>query len=173
MDCTYLKGIFLKQDGSVEPVTFVPDAAGWIGPEPVLQVMNDSADQLFTYSVHLRSRLEQMYLSARQMMAMVGLPPAVLATVQTLSWARASADGWIRLTIGMKEMPGRLPNRPIEGFDARGRQLEKGRVPAAYEPQDPSAELALARRYYEAKGKKKRPAAKPSPLLAKLMRNAQ
>ena len=173
MDCTYLKGLFLKRDGSVEPVTLAPDPAGWVGPEPVLQVMNDPVEQRFTYTAHLRSRLDQMYLSAREMMAMVGLPAAALASVQTMSWGRVSADGWIRLVIGMKDAPGRVPNRPIEGFDVKGRSLEAGRPVSAYEPHDPAEELALAQRYYNAKGKKKRPAVKPSPLLAKLMRNAQ
>ena len=160
MEPTYLKGLFLKRDGSVEPVTFQPDPAAWLGPEPVLQVMNDPAEHFYTFSVHLRSRLDQMYLSARSIMEMMGVPSlSTLVTVQTLSWVQRG-EGWVQLTVGMKEGQYRPPNRGLEGFDMTRRLLTKGRLP--YEPKAKKAKV-----------KKARPAPALSPLLEQLMRRAR
>ena len=159
MEPTYLKGLFLKRDGSVEPVTFQPDPAAWLGPEPALQVMNDPDGHLYTFSVHLRSRLDQMYLSARSILEMMGVPLSSLVTVQTLSWVPRDG-GWVQFTIGMREGQYRPPNRGLVGFDMTRRSLTKGRTP--HEP-----------KVKKVKSKKGRPAPAASPLLEQLMRRAR
>lgn len=159
MQPTYLKGLFLRQDGAVEPATFTPDPSGWLGPEPALQVMNDPAGHNFTFSVFLRSRLEQMYVSARSLMEMAGIPPSVLASVQTLSWGH-KGEGWVQFVIGMKESQ-RLPSaRGMDGLAIRDRHFVRGNRPP--EPVKP-----------EKAARKARPAPAASPLLEKLIRRAR
>lgn len=156
---TYLKGLFLRQDGTVEPATFTPDPSGWLGPEPALQVMNDPTGHNFTFSVFLRSRLEQMYVSARTLMEMAGLPSSALAAVQTLSWGH-KGEGWVQFVIGMKESQRLPPVRGVEGLAVRGRHFARGS-----RPPEPAKPKKAAR--------KARPAPAASPLLEKLIRRAR
>ena len=157
MDPTYLRGLFLKKDGTVNPVTGAPDGSA----DPVLRVMNNPVGQNYTFSVSLRSKLEETYVGARTIIEMANLHLAPVCTVQTLSWV-PQGEGWVQLVVGMRD-PVRPSSRRIEPLEIRGRQVEKGRVPFAYQPQEPK----------KAAKKKGRPAPRPSPLLAKLMRNAQ
>lgn len=157
MQCSYLTKLTLYPDGSTVPHTVELEPTGWVGPEPVLQVMNDPTDQNFTFSVYLRANIRPVDITAAAMMQMIGLPVQSMASVQTLSWI-PSREGWVRLVIGSKNrtIPGK---KGIEGIAQRGRHLEKGRTPLAYEPQ-----------FKSKKTKSGRSAPRPSPLLAKLMR---
>jgi hypothetical protein len=159
MDPTYLRGLFLKKDGTVNPVTGAPDGSA----DPVLRVMNDPVGQNYTFSVSLRSKLEETYVGARLIMEMANLSasPASVCDVQTLSWVHQS-DGWVQLVVGMRNFS-KPSNRRMEPLEIRGRQIEKGSTPLAYQPQEPK----------KAAKKKGRPAPRPSPLLAKLMRNSR
>ena len=162
MDCTYLKGLFIKKDGTVTPVTTVLEDGIWMQvSDPVLQVMNDPVGHNYTFSVSLRSKLEETYIGARTIMEMANLPIAAICTVQTLSWVQ-QGEGWVQLVVGMRDFV-KPSNRRMEPLEIRARQVEKGKTPLAYQPQEPK----------KAAKKKGRPAPRPSPLLAKLMRNAQ